>query len=63
MPRRPGGCSRSMLGWDDYCQFCSIMLAVPAAIACARGGDLLTDRSVTVTATCEWPEWMLRKPR
>jgi DNA-binding SARP family transcriptional activator len=30
----------STLGWDDFCQFCSIMLAVPAAIACARAGDL-----------------------
>jgi DNA-binding SARP family transcriptional activator/tetratricopeptide (TPR) repeat protein len=30
----------SMLGWDDFCQFCSIMLTVPAAIACARDGDL-----------------------
>ena len=29
-----------MLGWDDFCQFCSIMLAVPATIACARDGDL-----------------------
>ncbi|HEX5303554.1 MAG TPA: BTAD domain-containing putative transcriptional regulator [Streptosporangiaceae bacterium] len=32
--------SESMLGWDDFCQFCSIMRAVPAAIACARDGDL-----------------------
>jgi tetratricopeptide (TPR) repeat protein len=32
--------AESMLGWDDFCQFCSIMLAVPAAIACARHGDL-----------------------
>ena len=32
--------AESMLGWDDFCQFCSIMLAVPATIACARGGDL-----------------------
>ena len=32
--------AESMLGWDDVCQFCSIMLAVPAAIACARDGDL-----------------------
>jgi tetratricopeptide (TPR) repeat protein len=32
--------AESMLGWDDFCQFCSIMLAVPAAIACARDGDL-----------------------
>jgi hypothetical protein len=29
-----------MLGWDDYCIFCSIMLSVPASIACARAGDL-----------------------
>jgi len=28
------------LGWDEICPFCSIMLAVPAAIACARAGDL-----------------------
>jgi hypothetical protein len=32
--------AESMLGWDDFCQFCSIMLAVPATIACARAGDL-----------------------
>jgi DNA-binding SARP family transcriptional activator/tetratricopeptide (TPR) repeat protein len=32
--------AESVLGWDDFCQFCSIMLAVPAAIACARDGDL-----------------------
>ena len=32
--------AESMLGRDDFCQFCSIMLAVPAAIACARHGDL-----------------------
>ncbi|HEX5290336.1 MAG TPA: AAA family ATPase [Streptosporangiaceae bacterium] len=32
--------AESVLGWDDFCQFCSIMLAVPAAIACARAGDL-----------------------
>jgi tetratricopeptide (TPR) repeat protein len=32
--------AESMLGWDDLCQFCSIMLAVPATIACARVGDL-----------------------
>ena len=25
--------AETMLGWDDICQFCSIMLAVPAAIA------------------------------
>ena len=32
--------AESMLGWDDFCQFCSIMLAVPATIAYARDGDL-----------------------
>ena len=32
--------AESTLGWDDACLFCSIMLAVPAAIACARVGDL-----------------------
>jgi tetratricopeptide (TPR) repeat protein len=32
--------AESMLGWDDFCQFCSIMLAVPATIACAHAGDL-----------------------
>ena len=32
--------AESMLGWDDFCQFCSIMVAVPSAIACARDGDL-----------------------
>ena len=34
----------STLGWDDNCQFCSIMLSVPAAIACARSGDLVHAR-------------------
>ena len=29
-----------ILGWDEMCPFCSIMLAVPAAIACARAGDV-----------------------
>jgi hypothetical protein len=28
------------MGWDDACQFCSIALDVPAAIACVRAGDL-----------------------
>jgi DNA-binding SARP family transcriptional activator len=32
--------AESTLGWDDMCMFCSIMLSVPAAIACARVGDL-----------------------
>jgi DNA-binding SARP family transcriptional activator/tetratricopeptide (TPR) repeat protein len=32
--------AESAMGWDDVCLFCSIMLAVPATIACARVGDL-----------------------
>jgi DNA-binding SARP family transcriptional activator/tetratricopeptide (TPR) repeat protein len=32
--------AESILGWDDACVFCSIMLSVPATIACARAGDL-----------------------
>ncbi len=32
--------AESTMGWDDACLFCSIMLEVPAAIACARVGDL-----------------------
>ena len=32
--------AESTLGWEDACGFCSVMLAVPAAIACVRAGDL-----------------------
>jgi DNA-binding SARP family transcriptional activator/tetratricopeptide (TPR) repeat protein len=32
--------AESSLGWDDDCPFCSIMLSVPATIACVRVGDL-----------------------
>jgi multidrug efflux pump subunit AcrA (membrane-fusion protein) len=32
--------AEATLGWDDFCPFCSIMLSVPASIACARAGDL-----------------------
>jgi hypothetical protein len=32
--------AEATLGTEDHCQFCSIMLAVPAAIACADVGDL-----------------------
>jgi hypothetical protein len=32
--------AEAMLGWDGFCPFCSIMLSVPASIACARTGDL-----------------------
>jgi hypothetical protein len=33
--------AESTLGWDDDCPFCSIMLSVPATIACVRAGDLV----------------------
>ncbi len=32
--------AESTLGWEDSCSFCSIMLAVPAAIACVQAEDL-----------------------
>jgi hypothetical protein len=32
--------AESTLGWDDVCQFCSIMLSVPASVACVHAGDL-----------------------
>jgi hypothetical protein len=32
--------AESTLGWHDACVFCSIMLSVPASIACSRAGDL-----------------------
>jgi tetratricopeptide (TPR) repeat protein len=32
--------AESTLGTDDTCTFCAVMLSVPAAIACARSGDL-----------------------
>jgi tetratricopeptide (TPR) repeat protein len=32
--------AEAALGVDDYCVFCSVMLSVPAAIACAQSGDV-----------------------
>jgi DNA-binding SARP family transcriptional activator/tetratricopeptide (TPR) repeat protein len=32
--------AEAALGVDDWCQFCSVMLSVPAAIACADVGDV-----------------------
>jgi DNA-binding SARP family transcriptional activator/tetratricopeptide (TPR) repeat protein len=32
--------AEAALGVDDWCIFCTIMLSVPATIACARSGDL-----------------------
>ncbi len=36
--------AESTMGVNDACPFCSVMLAVPAAIACARSGDLARAR-------------------
>lgn len=43
--------AEATLGPDDECLFCSIMLAVPAAGACAEAGDL--DRARRFLATAE----------
>jgi DNA-binding SARP family transcriptional activator/tetratricopeptide (TPR) repeat protein len=32
--------AEAILGWDETCPFCSVMMSVPAAIACARSGDI-----------------------
>jgi hypothetical protein len=42
--------AESTLGWDDACVFCSIMLAVPASIACIRAGDLENGRRLLANA-------------
>ena len=57
--------AEAALGVDDWCQFCSIMLAVPAAIACARSGDLdhahhhlrIAERSATLWEATAWQGW------
>jgi hypothetical protein len=36
--------AEAALGVDDLCNFCDIMLAVPAAIACAQCGDVVHAR-------------------
>lgn len=36
--------AEATLGWDEGCVFCSIMLSVPATIACAATGDLVCAR-------------------
>jgi sugar phosphate isomerase/epimerase len=36
--------AESTIGLNDACLFCSVMLAVPAAIACVRSGDLVHAR-------------------
>ncbi len=42
--------AEAALGADDNCPFCDVMLAVPATIACADGGDLPNARRHLQTA-------------
>jgi tetratricopeptide (TPR) repeat protein len=42
--------AQGILGTDDDCAFCSVMLAVPAAIACADVGDLDDARAYIAVA-------------
>jgi len=54
--------AESTMGEPDQCQFCAVMLAVPAAIACARVGDLeeahrflaIAARSVSMWGESSW---------
>ncbi len=48
----------AVLGDTDQCSFCVVMLAVPAAIACAAVGDLTTAREhllVAEDSAARWP--------
>ena len=42
--------AESTIGPSDACPFCSVMLAVPATIACARGGAVADARRHLATA-------------
>jgi len=54
--------AESTIGEPDQCQFCTVMLAVPAATACARVGDLedahryltAASRSVSLWGESSW---------
>jgi hypothetical protein len=54
--------AESTLGWDETCPFCAVMLAVPAAIACARADDLdharrhleVAERSASMWGGTSW---------
>jgi tetratricopeptide (TPR) repeat protein len=58
--------AEAALGVSDWCQFCTIMLAVPATIACARSGDLehahhhlaAAERSGALWAGTAWDGWL-----
>ena len=57
--------AEAALGVDDWCQFCSVMLSVPAAIACARSGDVdharhhleIAERSAKLWEAPAWKGW------
>jgi DNA-binding SARP family transcriptional activator/tetratricopeptide (TPR) repeat protein len=57
--------AEAALGVDDWCQFCSVMLSVPAAIACARSGDVdharyhleIAERSAKLWEAPAWQGW------
>jgi hypothetical protein len=45
------------LGDRDACSFCVVMFAVPAAIACARVGDVEAARELVAVATMSTERW------
>ncbi len=49
--------AEATLGETDGCSFCVVMLAVPAAIACAEVGDLETARHYAELAECSAGRW------
>jgi DNA-binding SARP family transcriptional activator/tetratricopeptide (TPR) repeat protein len=57
--------AEAALGIDDWCLFCSVMLSVPAAIACAQSGDLdhahhhlaIAEQSAKLWEAQAWQGW------
>jgi tetratricopeptide (TPR) repeat protein len=49
--------AESALGTEDRCQFCNIMLAVPASIACSQVGDVEGARRHLAAATSSMQFW------
>jgi DNA-binding SARP family transcriptional activator/tetratricopeptide (TPR) repeat protein len=49
--------ARATLGDRDTCSFCIVMFAVPAAIACARVGDVDDARELISAATASTQRW------
>jgi hypothetical protein len=58
--------AEAAMGVDDFCHFCSVMLSVPAAIACAKAGDVeharhhleLAERSASLWEGTAWEGWV-----